>query len=169
MDEVQRGFGSFAAQTTFAGLYPDYYEESADTFTFLLGIEEKIHELVRATIEGASPPRLHVQPLGEVGVLDLVHVGATASCRLLRGASILGTAEHYGDDCRRSRRSSACTADDAGCVFTVMRPANARKVKARSRAPSSKGFLGGRSRRRLRPGEYRGTWEGILSAASFRT
>ena len=35
---VQRGFGEFAARTTFAALYPDYYAESGDTFAFLLGI-----------------------------------------------------------------------------------------------------------------------------------
>ena len=34
-------------QETFAALYPAYYEENADAFTFLLGIEGKIHELVR--------------------------------------------------------------------------------------------------------------------------
>ena len=82
VDEVLRGFGFFAAQSTFAGLYPAYYEESADTFTFLLGIEEKIHELVRATLPGAFPPRLHVQPLHEVGVL-VSYTSERRLCRLL--------------------------------------------------------------------------------------
>ena len=51
--QTERGFGVFAAQTTFAGLYPDYYAQSGDVFEFLLGIE-KIHELVRATVPGAA-------------------------------------------------------------------------------------------------------------------
>jgi hypothetical protein len=118
MDEVQSGFGSFAAQSTFAELYPAYYEESGDTFTFLLGVEQKIHELVRATILGAYPPKLHVQPLNETGVL-VSYTSERRLCRLLEGL-VLGTAEHYGENlvveeiqCMRQ--------GDPGCVFTVMR------------------------------------------------
>src|SRR3990170_2514192 len=92
-EAVQRGFGSFAAQSTFARLYPDYYEESGNTFAFLLGIEEKIHELVRATIPGAYPPKLHVQPLGEVGVL-VSYTSERRVCRPLEGV-LFWTAAHY--------------------------------------------------------------------------
>ena len=118
VDGIQRGFGSFAALTTFAGLYPEFYEESADTFTFLLGIEEKIHELVRATIKGASPPELHVQPFGDVGVL-VSYTSERRLCAMLEGL-VLGTAEHYSeavvaDEIQCMRRG------DAGCVFTVTR------------------------------------------------
>ena len=103
---------------TFAGLYPAYYEESADTFTFLLGIEEKIHELVRATISGASPPELHVQPFGEVGVL-ISYTSERRLCSLLEGL-VLGTAEHYGE--ALTVEEIQCMHDgDAGCVFTVTR------------------------------------------------
>ncbi len=119
MDEVQRGFGSFAAQTTFAALYPAYYEQSADTFAFLLGIEVKIHELVRATIAGAHPPRLHVQPLGELGVL-VSYTSDRRLCQLLEGL-VVGTAEHYGE--KLVVEEVQCMHhDDPGCVFTVMRP-----------------------------------------------
>ena len=118
MDEIQRGFGSFAAQSTFTGLYPAYYEQSADTFAFLLGIEEKIHELVRTTIPGSHPPRLHVTPLDEAGVL-IAYTSERGLCRLLEGL-VLGTAEQYGEtvvveevQCMRH--------GDPGCVFTVMR------------------------------------------------
>lgn len=119
IDEIQCGFGSFAAQSTFAGLYPEYYEESADTFTFLLGVEQKIHELVRATIAGASPPRLHVHPLRDVGVL-ISYTSERRLCRLLEGL-VLGTAEHYGDavvveEIQCMHRDEPC------CVFTVLRP-----------------------------------------------
>ena len=119
MDEVQRGFGSFAAQATFAGLYPAYYEKSADTFAFLLGIEEKIHELVRATIAGAYPPKLHVQPLGELGVL-VSYTSERRLCRLLEGL-VVGTAEHYGENLL-VEEVQCMHHGDPGCVFTVMRP-----------------------------------------------
>lgn len=119
MDEIQCGLGSFAAQSTFAGLYPAYYEQSSDTCTFLLGIEEKMHELVRATIPGAFPPKLHVQPLKEVGVL-VSYTSERRLCRLLEGL-VLGSAEHYGEtlvveeiQCMRQ--------GDPGCVFTVLHP-----------------------------------------------
>jgi len=119
MDEVQRGFGSFAAQTTFVGLYPTYYEGSADTFAFLLGIEEKIHELVRATVAGAYPPKLHVQPLAELGVL-VSYTSERRLCRLLEGL-VLGTAEHYGENLLLEE-IQCMHLGDPGCVFTVMRP-----------------------------------------------
>ena len=118
IEEIQRGFGSFAAQTTFAGLYPAYYEESADTFTFLLGIEEHIHELVRATIVGASPPELHVQPFGEVGVL-VSYTSERRLCAMLEGL-VRGTAEHYGE-ALVVEEIQCMHRGDAGCVFTVTR------------------------------------------------
>ena len=118
-EEVQRGFGSFAAQSTFARLYPEYYEESADTFAFLLGIEERIHELVRATVPGAYPPRLHVQPLGEVGVL-VSYTSERRLCCLLEGL-VRGTAEHYGEQIV-VEEIQCMHQGDPGCVFTVTRP-----------------------------------------------
>jgi hypothetical protein len=118
MNEVQRAFGSFAAQATFAELYPAYYEESADTFAFLLGIEAKIHELVRTTIPGASPPELHVQPFGEVGVL-VSYTSERRLCRLLEGL-VLGTAEHYGETLD-VEEIQCMHQGDPGCVFTVTR------------------------------------------------
>ena len=118
IEEIQRGFGSFAAQTTFAGLYPAYYEESADTFTFLLGIEEHIHELVRATIVGASPPELRVQPFGEVGVL-VSYTSERRLCAMLEGL-VRGTAEHYRE-ALVVEEIQCMHRGDAGCVFTVTR------------------------------------------------
>jgi len=119
MDEIQRGFGSFAAQSTFTELYPAYYEQSTGTFAFLLGIEKKIHELVRATIPDSRPPKLHVKSLDETGVL-IAYTSERRLCRLLEGL-VLGTAEHYSEtlvieeiQCMRH--------GDPGCVFTVMRP-----------------------------------------------
>ena len=115
-DETQRGFGAFAAQKTFAGLYPGYYAESGDTCTFLLGIEERIHELVRATIPGATPPKLHVQRLGEHGVL-VSYTSRRGLCRLLEGL-VHGTAEYYGE--RIELEELQCMhRGDAGCVYSV--------------------------------------------------
>ena len=116
--DVQRGFGAFAAQTTFAGLYPDYYEASGDTFTFLLGIEEKIHDLVRATIKGAYPPKLHVRPMGDLGVL-VSYTSERKLCGLLEGL-VDGTAAHYGDDVV-VEEIQCMHRGDAGCVFSVLR------------------------------------------------
>jgi hypothetical protein len=118
VEEIQRGFGSFAAQTTFAELYPEYYKESPNTFTFLLGIEEHIHELVRATIKGASPPELHVQPFGEVGVL-VSYTSERRLCAMLEGL-VRGTAEQYGEAVV-VEEIQCMHRGDAGCVFTVTR------------------------------------------------
>ncbi len=113
---VDREFGVFAAQTTFAGLYPEYYAKSADVFDFLLGIEEKIHELVRATIRGASPPRLHVQPLGE-GVL-ISYTSHRHLCSLLEGL-VHGAAAELGPEIE-TEEVQCMLRGDTGCVFTVL-------------------------------------------------
>lgn len=118
VDEVERGFGSFAARHSFVDLFPGYYEESADTLTFLLGIEEKIHEVVRATIRGASPPKLHVHPFGDIGVL-VSYTSERGLCKLLEGL-VIGTAEHYGDEIE-VEEIQCMHRGDPGCVFSVVR------------------------------------------------
>ena len=115
--EVQRGFGSFAAQQTFVALFPAYYAECGDTFAFLLGIEEKIHDVVRATIRGASPPKLHVEALDD-GVL-VSYTSERGLCKLLEGL-VLGTAEHYGDEIAVEELQCMHRGDPA-CVFSVVR------------------------------------------------
>ena len=117
-DEVERDFGSFAARRTFAGLYPAYYEENEDVFSFLLGIEEKIHELVRASIPGALPPHLHVQELKGLGVL-VTYTSDRGLCRLLEGL-VRGTAAHYGDEIALEE-IQCMKQGDPGCVFSVVR------------------------------------------------
>jgi hypothetical protein len=118
LDEIQRGFGSFAAQETFVRLFPAYYDESEDTFAFLLGIEETIHDVVRTTIAGAYPPKLHVLALRDVGVL-VSYTSERRLCPLLEGL-VRGTAEHYGDEI--VMEEIQCMRDgDPGCVFTVIR------------------------------------------------
>src|SRR5260221_7341729 len=58
--EILVEFGRFAAQNTFYELYPAYYDASGSTQRFLLGVEARIHDLVRATLRGTAPPRLQV-------------------------------------------------------------------------------------------------------------
>jgi hypothetical protein len=115
-DEVEHGFGAYAGRTTFAALFPDYYAESGDVVTFLLGIEEKIHELVRANIKGARPPHLHVQPLGDTGVL-ISYTSERHLCRLLKGL-VLGTSERLSDPVD-VEEIQCMLQGDPGCVFTV--------------------------------------------------
>jgi len=114
--ELEREFGSFTAQEVFLRLYPDYYDANAGCLPFLLGIEEKIHEVVRTTIPGALPPKLHVRTLGADGVL-VSYTSERQLCRLLEGL-LLGVAAHYGE--RVALEEIQCMhRDDPGCVFTV--------------------------------------------------
>ena len=94
--ELLRQFGVYAANVSFANLFPGYYAESADTRSFLLAVEEHIHELVRATIPGARPPRLNVRPLGERGVC-ITYTSERGLCDLLEGL-VAGTARYYGEE-----------------------------------------------------------------------
>jgi Haem-NO-binding len=115
--QVERGFGSYAARVTFAQLYPDYYAESGDVFTFLLGVEKKIHELVRATIPGARPPHLNVTPLEDVGVL-ISYTSVRGLCGMLEGL-VVGTAEALGNGV--AIEEVLCMhRGDPGCTFTVV-------------------------------------------------
>ena len=116
--QVDTSFGAFAGRTTFATLYPAYYEESGDIVSFLLGVEEKIHELVRTTIAGARPPHLHVHPLRETGVL-ITYTSERGLCRLLEGL-VLGTAEKLGDTVEIDE-VQCMHRGEPGCVFTVLR------------------------------------------------
>ena len=132
-DELQRDFGDFAARTTFADLFPDYFAGSGDTLTFLLGVEAKIHELVRATIPGAHPPNLHVRPLGRDGVL-VSYTSQRQLCYLLEGL-VRGTAAHYGE--RVELEELQCMrSGDPGCVWSVVSPDRARATERLSADPS---------------------------------
>ena len=117
-DDLLRAFGAYAAGTTFAGLFPDYFDESGGTLSFLLGVEHKIHDLVRATIRGAAPPNLHVRPLGDEGVL-VSYTSDRRLCCLLEGL-IRGTAAHY-HDAVELEELQCMQRGDAGCVWSVVR------------------------------------------------
>jgi hypothetical protein len=119
-DELEQSFGYFTALTTFAGLYPGYYAANEGAIPFLRGIEERIHEVVRETIRGARPPRLHVRDLGEDGVL-VSYTSERRLCRLLEGL-VHGVARHYGESLR-VEEIQCMRRGDPGCVFTVLREA----------------------------------------------
>jgi hypothetical protein len=112
VDDLLRDFGRYAAGTTFYHLYPAYFDIAGGTRPFLLTIETRIHELVRATIPNAAPPRLTITPTDGAGV-DISYTSPRALCPLLEGL-VDGTAAHYGEAveleklaCRR-RGDAAC-------------------------------------------------------------
>ena len=115
-DAVDHDFGVFAARTTFAGLYPEYYAQADDVFDFLLGLEEKIHELVRSTIPGASPPQLQVEPLD--GGVRISYTSRRHLCRLLEGL-VHGVAAELGPAVETTEVECVRRGDPA-CVFTVL-------------------------------------------------
>jgi hypothetical protein len=115
-DELLHAFGVFTAQRTFTRLYPAFFAVAANTRSFLLTVEARIHELVRATIPNASPPELHVSELGEEGVA-ISYTSPRRLCVLLRGLAE-GTARHYGeaaviDETTCMRRG------DPSCTFEI--------------------------------------------------
>jgi predicted hydrocarbon binding protein len=116
IDDLYREFGRYAALTTFLAMYPDYYAAHTSARTFLLGIEEEIHRVVRRTVPGAHPPHLRVVPLGSVGVV-VSYTSDRRLCRLLEGL-VLGTAEHYGE--RATIDETQCMRrGDPACAFHV--------------------------------------------------
>jgi hypothetical protein len=103
VDEVVYGLGVFTAETTFSRLYPAFFDQTPTPRAFLLTVEEHIHELIRATIPRAGPPRLAIAALGENGV-RIQYSSPRRLCVLLRGLTE-GTARHYGQraPARRAR------------------------------------------------------------------
>lgn len=109
-------FGVFAAQQTFSRLYPAFFAVSGNTHQFLLTVESRIHELVRATIPQAKPPELFVTELGPDAV-QILYGSPRKLCRLLRGLAE-GTARHYGE--RTTIEEPECMLrGDRTCRFEV--------------------------------------------------
>ena len=114
-------FGVFTAQTTFARLYPAFFAIAPSARDFLLTVETRIHELVRATIPNARPPQLQVSERGTNGV-SISYTSARQLCVLLRGL-VEGTARHY-DETAVIEESTCMKRGDAACTFDVtLRPA----------------------------------------------
>ena len=117
-DVLEQSFGFYTGLTTFAALYPDYYRENTGTLPFLSGIEERIHEVVRATIQGARPPKLQVRELGSEGIL-ISYTSERGLCRLLEGL-VHGVARHYGET-MIVEQIQCMRLGDPGCVFSILR------------------------------------------------
>jgi heme-NO-binding protein len=115
-DDLLVGFGVFTAETTFGRLYPAFFAEAASTRDFLLTVEDRIHELVRATIPSAGPPRLDVTALGEDGV-TITYDSPRRLCVLLRGLTE-GAARRYDERAELDERTCMLRGDDV-CTFDV--------------------------------------------------
>jgi hypothetical protein len=105
VDEVVYGFGVFTGETTFTRLYPAFFAIAPSARDFLLTVETRIHELVRATIPHAEPPQLKVAELGSDGVA-IEYSSPRQLCVLLRGLAE-GTARHYRE---------TATIDEVACM-----------------------------------------------------
>ena len=112
-DETLFDAGVFIGEHTFPRLYPAFYADARSPREFLLTVEQRIHALVRTTIDNAGPPRLDIRPLGEQDV-SIGYVSPRRLCVLLRGLTE-GTARHYGqhaeleEDACMLRGDPACT------------------------------------------------------------
>ena len=108
-------FGRFTGETVFPRLYPAFYEIAGGTAGFLLTVEDRIHELVRATIPSARPPELSAEPID--GGVRLTYSSPRHLCRLLSGLAT-GTARHYGEHGDVVEATCMLRGDDA-CRFDV--------------------------------------------------
>lgn len=111
-----RDFGAYAASTTFTRLYPAFFAIANSAREFLLTVETRIHELVRATIPNAAPPQLHVTELGADAV-SIVYSSPRRLCVLLRGLTE-GTAQHYGETATIEEKTCMWQGHDH-CTFEV--------------------------------------------------
>jgi Haem-NO-binding len=114
--ELVHDFGVFTAQTTFTRLYPAFFAIAPSTREFLLTVETRIHELVRATIPNAAPPKLAVSEGGSDGVV-IEYSSPRRLCVLLRGL-VQGTAAHYGETAELAEPTCMHRGDPA-CTFEV--------------------------------------------------
>lgn len=124
MDLLLHDFGIYMGEHMFTRLYPAFYAIAGSTREFLLTVETRIHELVRATVPNAAPPQLHVTELGEEGV-SIVYSSPRRLCVLLRGLTE-GTARHYGEAAAIEETTCMQRGDDR-CTFEV-------RLQRRSRA-----------------------------------
>ena len=115
-DAIVHDFGVFAAETTFTRLYPAYFAISGSAREFLLTVETRIHELVRATVPNAEPPQLGVTESGADGV-EILYASPRRLCVLLRGL-VEGTAAHYAESATIEETTCMHRGADA-CRFLV--------------------------------------------------
>jgi hypothetical protein len=110
------GFGVFTGATTFTRLYPAFFAIAPSARDFLLTVENRIHELVRATIPNATPPELSVKELDAEGV-RIEYTSPRRLCVLLRGL-VEGTAGYYGETAA-IEETSCMRRGDPACRFDI--------------------------------------------------
>lgn len=115
-DELVHDFGLFAGGKTFPRIYPAFFAVAGGTRAFLLTVEDRIHELVRATVPDARPPQLVVEPRGDDGV-RITYSSPRRLCGLLAGL-LEGTAAYYGEMVDYEQAACMHRGDEA-CVFEV--------------------------------------------------
>ncbi|MDQ2982376.1 MAG: heme NO-binding domain-containing protein [Actinomycetota bacterium] len=115
-DQIVHDFGVFTGEKTFTRLYPAFFAISPSARQFMLTVETRIHELVRATLPKAGPPELEVSELGEDGI-SIVYTSPRQLCVLLRGLTE-GTARHYGEQTQIEETTCMLRGDPA-CTFQV--------------------------------------------------
>ena len=115
-DALVHDFGVFTAQSTFTRLYPAFFSIAGSAREFMLTVEARIHELVRATIPNAGPPQLDVTELNGDGV-TIVYTSPRRLCPLLRGLTE-GTARHYGEQAEIDEQT-CMRRGDAACTLAV--------------------------------------------------
>jgi hypothetical protein len=136
-------FGIFAAEKTFARLYPALFDICSSVREFLLNVEQPIHELVRVAIPNAKPPKLAVTELGENGV-SIVYSSPRRMCALLRGL-VEGTARHYGEVLHLEERTCMHRGDTA-CTFELrFARAGMKRESATAAVPADVGRRVGQS------------------------
>ena len=94
-DTLLSDFGAFAAEKTFATLYPALFDLAGTARLFLLTVESRIHEVVRVAMPDALPPELQVSEIGD-SALSIGYMSGRRLCVMLRGL-VIGTARHYGE------------------------------------------------------------------------
>jgi hypothetical protein len=118
-------FGVFTGETTFTRLYPAFFAIAPSAREFLLTVETRIHELVRATIPNALPPQLSVSELEPDGV-SIVYSSPRQLCVLLRGLAE-GTARYY-DEAATIDEVACMRRGDAACRFEIRLSPSARRA-----------------------------------------
>jgi hypothetical protein len=114
---VLRRFGIFASLSTFRLLHPGHYEQNTDVRGFLLGVEKRIHQLVRDSLPGSAPPRLRATTLGEHGVA-LSYTSERHLCEMLEGL-VVGVSRYYGQPVEIEEPLCMLRGDETGCSFFI--------------------------------------------------
>jgi len=115
-EKLLHGFGAFAAEKTFARLYPALFDLSPTAREFLLTVETPIHQVVRVAIPDALPPELEVSEVGS-GAVAIVYTSKRRLCSMLRGL-VEGTARHYGETVEIEEQT-CMHRGDASCTFEL--------------------------------------------------